>query len=166
MNRLRTGGVEERRDMMPRIGGKALKRNPSAFPLFRREIEDAPRIARVICLPGEVVGISIRGLLALEFYGLRSIRKFGGNEDIHVVAQIADRIGNRGLLDEVVASGVRRTAVDKKVCCRSTEAGARNTLAHVIIGSLSHAPDIPAATAGLPPRLRLKAGVNNRTRRI
>ena len=143
---------------MPGIRGKTLKRNATALPLLRCVVEDTPRVAIVIGLPSEVVSIPICGLLALKFDCLGSICKFRRNEEIQVIAEIADRIGNRGLLDEVVAAGVRRTAVDVKVRCRSTEAGVRNPLVHVIVGSLFYASDVTAAAAGLPSVLILDMG--------
>src|SRR5262249_35287542 len=161
MNGLRTGCVEDCGDVVPSIWGEALEWKARSLPFFRRVIEDAPRIAGVVGLPGEIVGIPICGLLALEFDRLRSIRKFRRNKEIQVVAEIADRIGNRGLLDEVVASCVRRTAVDVKVCRRSTQARVRNTLAHVLVGSLSYAPEVPAAATSLPSGLTLETGIHN-----
>ena len=151
---------------MPCIRSKTLQRDCCALPLLGCEIEDAPGIAVVICLPGEVVGIAVRSLLTLEFDRLGCVCILSGHEQIEVVTEIADRILNRGLLDEVIAAGVSRAAIHIKVSRRSAEAGVRDALSHVVVRALSGAADVATTATCLPSRLSLKAAINNCARGI
>src|SRR5437762_684588 len=161
MNGLRAGCVEHCRDVMPSIRSETLQSNSGRFPFLRCEVEDAPSVAGVVCLPCEVVRISIGRLLALEFDSLWRVRILPRHKEIEIVAQIGDRIGNRGLFDEVIATGIRWSAVYIKISCRPAETGIRNALAHVIIGSLACTADVAAAATRLPSRLTLETGVDN-----
>jgi hypothetical protein len=93
-------------DVMPGVRGKRLEGDVRAFPLFGGVVEDTPSEACVVGLPGIIVGVSVRILLALEFNGLWSARILRRDVEVELVAQIADWIRDRRMLDEVVASCV------------------------------------------------------------
>ena len=89
-----------------------------------------------------------------------------GYEQIEVVTKVADWIRNRGLLDEIISAGVRRSAIHVEVSRRSAEAGIGNALSHVIVGPLAGAADIATTAAGLPSTLTLKTRIDDRPCRI
>lgn len=115
MDSLRTRRVEYGNDVMPRVGCKSLQRDAGRLPLLRRVVKHTPAVACVIGLPGEVVRISIRRLLAFKFDCLRSVRVLSWNVEIKLVLQECHRIGECRLLDEVVAAGIRRTTVNVEI---------------------------------------------------
>src|SRR2546430_13088923 len=100
---------------MPRVGSKRLELDTGAFPVLGRVIEHTPGLAGVISLPGIVVGVPVCVLLAFEFERLGRARVLRWNIQVEFIAQIAERIRDRRLLNEVVPTGIGWAARDPEI---------------------------------------------------
>jgi len=115
VNDLRARSVVNRDDVMPGVTRERLENNARAFPLLGGVVEDPPCPAAVVRLPGIVVGVAIRVLLALKFQGLRRGSVLCGDVEIELVPQITRRITHGRLLDEVIPAAESRTSRDPKI---------------------------------------------------
>ena len=104
VNHLRSRRVIDGHDVVPSVRSQRLERYSRTLPMLRRVIEHAPGFAGVVSLPGIVVGISVRVLLALEFESLGCARILCRNVQIKLVAQVAHWVRYRRLLDEVITA--------------------------------------------------------------
>src|SRR5215813_1973824 len=123
--------------------------------MFGCVVEDTPSLAVVVGLPRVVVGVAVGILLALELNRLRRARVLRGNIEIEFITQIARRIWNCGLLDEVVAARICGTAGDPEIGRAAAQGRTRDSLRHVVNRALAGTAVITTATAGLPAFLIL-----------